>query len=319
MALPEITYELFEEYYRACNNWGRWGPDDQLGTLNYITPEKIRRAAGLVKQGKVISCSIPVDSNGPQFGLRGRINPLHLMLATGSDHQSDVQIKRPLGFGYADDAIYTPCQAGTQWDGLGHVFRNGTMYNGRDAKLVMTTGAQVNGIEHFKDKIVSRGVLLDIPRLQGKEWLEPGHAIEADELDAAAAKQGITVEEGDIVLLRTGDTGRCMKQKNWAGYAAGDAPGLSLRTCPWLFEKRIAGIAADSWGLEVRPNQLEESYQPMHMIMIPAMGLLVGEILDLEPIADDCAADGVYEFLFVAPPLYITGGVGSPVNPLCLK
>ena len=316
---PEITVGLFEEYCRRFCNWGRWGPDDELGCLNYITPEKIKRAAGLVRQGKVFSCSIPVDANGPQFGLRGRVNPLHLMLATGSDHQLDVQIKRPLGFGYADDGLYIPCQSGTQWDGLGHVFRHGKMWNGYEAGLVTTTGAQKNGIEHFRDRIVSRGVLLDIPRLHSKEWLEPGYAIEADELEAAAARQGVAVEEGDIVLLRTGDTGRCIKQKSWSGYAAGDAPGLSLTAAPWLYEKRIAGIASDTWGVEVRPNQIEDSYQPLHMIMIPNMGLLVGEILDLEPLADGCAADGVYEFLFVAPPLSITGGVGSPVNPLAIK
>ncbi|MCC7105937.1 MAG: cyclase family protein [Chloroflexi bacterium] len=315
----EITAELFYEYCKKFNNWGRWGEDDQLGCLNFITPEKIKRAAGLVRKGRVISCSIPVASTGPQFGLRGRINPLHLMIATGTDHQLDVQIKRPLGFGYADDAIYAPCQSGTQWDGFGHVFHHGKMWNGKEAKYVTTTGAQINGIEHFKDKIVSRGVLLDIPRLYGKEWLETGHAIMPDELDAAAAKQGVTIEEGDIVLLRTGDTGRCLKQGNWSGYAAGDAPGLSLLTAPWLHEKRIAGIASDTWGLEVRPNEIEDSYQPYHLILIPTMGLLVGEILDLEELAADCAADGTYEFLFVAPPLNITGGVGSPVNPLAIK
>ena len=320
MTRPEITAELLDEYCEKLSNWGKWGPDDELGTLNYITPEKIARAAGLVRQGKVISLALPYDSNGPQYGLRGRVNPLHLMLATGSDHVLDRQLKRPFGFGYADDVIYLPLQSGTQWDGLGHIFRGGKMWNGYPADTVSNAGAAKTGIQVMKDRVVSRGVLLDVARATGVDTLEDGQAIYPEDLDAAAAFGKVTVEEGDIVLLRTGQMGQRLRDGAWGTYAAGDAPGLSLLCAPWLHEKRIAGIASDTWGVEVRPNEIKpESYQPLHMVMIPHMGLLVGEIFFLEALADDCAADGVYEFLFVASPLPITGAVGGPVNPQALK
>ena len=320
MTRPEITAELLDEYCEQYSNWGKWGPDDELGTLNYITPDKITRASKLVRQGKVWSLALPYDSNGPQYGLRGRVNPLHTMLATGTDHLQDRQLKRPFGFGYADDVVYLPLQSGTQWDGLGHIFRKGKMWNGKGADLVSNMGCSYAGIEVTKNRVVSRGVLLDVARAKGVDSLQDGEAIYPEDLDAAAELGKVTVEEGDIVLLRTGQMGQRLRDKQWGFYAAGDAPGLSLLSAPWLHDRRIAGIASDTWGVEVRPNEIKpESYQPLHMVMIPHMGLLVGEIFFLEDLADDCAADGVYEFLFVASPLPITGAVGGPVNPQALK
>jgi len=121
------------------------------------------------------------------------------------------------------------------------------------------------------------------------------------------------------VLVRTGDVGRRVRERNWGTFSAGDAPGLSFHTAPWLFEKSLAGIATDTWGAEVRPNELPGSFQPLHLVMVVNMGLLVGEIFDLEALGADCAADGVYEFMFVAPPLPITRAVGSPINPQAIK
>jgi kynurenine formamidase len=320
LSQPEITAELLDEYCERLRNWGKWGPEDELGTLNYITAEKIKQAAGLVKQGRVISLALPYDSNGPQYGLRGRVNPLHLMLATGTDHVLDRQLKRPLGFGYADDTLYLPLQSGTQWDGLGHIFRGGKMWNGYSAEEVSNMGAQKAGVQVMKNRVVSRGVLLDVARAKGVDSLQDGEPIYPDDLDAAADFGKLTVEPGDLVLLRTGQMGRCLREQNWGTYAAGDAPGLSLLCAPWLHAKRIAGIASDTWGVEVRPNEIKpDSYQPLHMVMIPHMGLLVGEIFFLEDVADDCAADGIYEFMFVASPLPITGAVGAPANPQAIK
>ena len=149
--------------------------------------------------------------------------------------------------------------------------------------------------------------------------LEPGQAIYIEDLDGCAAKQGVTVERGDIVLIRTGEMGRRLKEKNWGPFSAGDAPGISFTTAPWIYEKCIAGIASDTWGVEVRPNELAGSFQPAHLVLLVNMGLLIGEIFSLEDLANDCAADKVYEFMFVAPPLPITGAVGSPINPQAIK
>lgn len=321
---PAVTPALLEEYCEKFRNWGRWGPDDEIGTLNFITPEVITRAAGLVKQGKVISCALNFDTDGPQTGAFGRVNPIHSMVATGTDHAAGRQRLAgfetlPFGWGFADDQITMFLQCGTQWDGLGHIFHNRKMYGGRDATLVSASGAAKNGIEHCKDKIVSRGVLLDIARHRGVDALRPGEAIYIEDLEACAARQGVSVGAGDIVLVRTGDVGRRVRERNWGTFSAGDAPGLSFLTAPWLYEKRIAGIATDTWGAEVRPNELAGAFQPLHLVMVVNMGLLVGEIFDLEPLGQDCAADHVYEFMFVAPPLPITRAVGSPINPQAIK
>jgi kynurenine formamidase len=321
---PAVTPALLDEYCTRFRNWERWGPEDEIGTLNLITPEVIARAATLVRRGKVISCALNFDTNGPQTGAFGRVNPIHSMVATGTDHATGRQKLAgfetlPFGWGFADDQITMFLQCGTQWDGLGHIFRHGKMYGGRDASLVSSTGAARNGIEHYKNKIVSRGVLLDIARDRGVDALRPGEPIYIEDLDACAARQRVSVEPGDIVLVRTGDVGRRLKERSWGTFSAGDAPGLSFLTAPWLYDRRIAGLATDTWGAEVRPNELPGSFQLLHLVMVVNMGLLVGEIFDLEALAEDCAADGVYEFMFVAPPLPITRAVGSPINPQAIK
>ena len=312
-----MASELIEaaEKYR---NWGKWGPDDEFGTLNYITPEKRVAAAKLVKTGKLISVGTPFDSNGPQTGSFNRFNPIHTMLATGTDVMAGTQGFSDNLSGYADDIVHMPLQCAAQWDALSHIFDRGKMWNGYSAAEVTANGAGRNGIENMRDQVATRGVLLDMPRYKGVEWLQVGYAITEEDLVGCAAQQGVEIERGDIVLVRTGQMTEC-KANGWGTYAGGDSPGLSFSTADWLFRTEIAGIATDTWGFEVRPNELTEINQPLHFVVIPNMGLLVGEIFDLDELAADCAEDGVYEFLFVAPPLAITGGVGSPVNPQALK
>ncbi|CAM9440025.1 unnamed protein product [Sphacelaria rigidula] len=315
--MTEITVELLEQYCKEYRNWGRWGDDDQLGTMNHITPAKIAESARLVQQGKVFSLQLPLDGSGPQTGAFGRVNSIHQMVATGTDYVAGTQ-GYPLELGVADDTLFLFLQGGTQWDALSHIFHKGKMYNGYDAELVSSKGAELNGIEQHK-AVVSRGVLLDIPRSMGKEYLEPGEAITADDLDAACEFHGVEVGTGDMVLIRTGDMAHRRNLPGWDGYSAGDSPGLSMLAAPWLYEREVAAIATDTWGAEVRPNEIEGSFQPLHLVMIPNMGLFVGEIWYLDELADDCAADGIYEFQLVAPPLNIPRAVGSPVNPQAIK
>ncbi len=317
---PAPTPELFEEYYAYCSNWGRWGPDDQRGTLNYITPDVIASAARLVRQGRAVSLQLPLDGNGPQTGAFGRVNAVHQMVATGTDHVAGRQVYSddPYGWGFADDSLFLFLQGGTQWDALGHIFRDGKMFNGFDAAEVTSKGAARGGVENMPT-VVSRGVLIDLPRHFGVAALAPGHAVLPEDLDAACAAQGVTVQPADVLLIRTGDMAARRTQPGWAGYAAGDAPGLSLHVGPWLHDHQVAAIATDTWGAEVRPNELADAFQPLHLVMIVSMGLLVGEIWQLDDLADDCAEDGVYEFLFVGPPLVVPGAVGSPLNPQAIK
>ena len=310
--------DVVREMGAKCRNWGKWGPDDELGTLNYITPEKIAASARLVRRGVTFSLAIPFDNTGPQINQPRRFNPIHRMILTGPDFTTGA-FKRPGGVGFADDMVIMALQCGTQWDALSHCFLDGKLYNGYDANLVSSEGAKKNGMEKMARHIVTRGVLLDIPRVKGVEWLEPGYAITAADLDAALAAHNVQVGTGDALLVRTGQMAMCRKRGGWGDYAGGDAPGLSFQTAPWIHAKQLAAIATDTWGMEVRPNEIPDTYQPLHQVLIPNMGLLVGEIFDLEALAADCAKDHVWEFQFVAPPLPITGAVGSPVNPLAVK
>lgn len=301
-------------------NWGRWGADDVHGTLNLVTDADRAAAAALVTRGKAISLSLPFDMEGPQKGWRRRTNPVHTMLDTGTDAEAGVQ-GFPHGIGGADDVVAMPLQCSTQWDGLGHIFDHGHAWNGRRAGQVVTSsGDSITGIETARDKLIGRGVLLDVGRVVGDGGeLPDGFPITAEHLDATAAAQGVGVGRGDFVLVRTGQLARA-KRDGWGDYAGGAAPGLSFGTLDWLHDHEIAAIVTDTWGFEVRPNEFDvPAFQPVHQVVIPNMGLFIGEMWDLDELADDSAATGSYEFLLVAAPIRITGAVGAPVNPIALR
>jgi len=322
MSGRKITREDLRQAAEKYKNWGKWGPDDEIGTLNYTTPEDIVAACRLVKKGKVISLALNFDHNGPQgakskYPTMGRTNPIHTMLRTGTDAYAGVLDHR--GIRAADDMVTMPLQCGTQWDGLGHVFYENYMWNGYDCRNVTSAGALKCGIEKTKNKMVGRGVLLDVARFKGVEYLEDGYGISNEELDQCARAQNVEIRRGDFVIIRTGQMERCLKEKNWGGYAGGDAPGVKFENCYWCHEKQIAAICSDTWGVEVRPNETTEANQPWHWVVIPAMGLCMGEIFYLKELAEDCANDKVYEFFFCGPPLIITGGTGSPINPQAIK
>ncbi|MCK8438516.1 cyclase family protein [Streptomyces sp. D2-8] len=310
------------EAAKACSNWGRWGEDDVLGTLNFLDEAKRREGAALVRRGVSFSLSQRFDMNGPQKGWRRRTNPVHTMLDTGTDAALGNQ-GFPHGIGGADDVVAMPLQCSTQWDGLGHIFDHGIAWNGRAAERVVTSdGDLVTGIEHMAPYVAGRGVLLDVARIFGADdgapELPDGFAITAEHLTATAGAHGVSVGRGDIVLVRTGHLARA-RRDGWGDYAGGPAPGLSFTTAGWLHGTEIAAIATDTWGFEVRPNEFDDAFQPLHQVVIPNMGLLIGEMWDLDALAEDCAAEGVYEFWLTAAPLPITGAVGSPVNPIAVK
>lgn len=307
------------EAVKAYSNWGRWGEDDVLGTLNFLDEAKRREAAALIRRGASFSLAQSFDMNGPQKGWRRRTNPVHTMLDTGTDAALGLQ-GFPHGLGGADDVIAMPLQCSTQWDGLGHIFDHGKTWNGRDAaKTVTSEGDLVTGIEHMAPHVAGRGVLLDVGRRIGEDGeLPDGFAITEEHLTATAEAQGVSVGRGDIVLVRTGQLARA-RRDGWGDYAGGPAPGLSFTTAGWLHGSEIAAIATDTWGFEVRPNEFDVAFQPLHQVAIPNIGLLIGEMWDLDTLAEDCAADGAYEFWLTAAPLPITGAVGSPINPIAIK
>lgn len=314
---PLITMADLERYAVSLKNWGRWGEKDEIGTLNFVTDEMVAKAAQLVTTGKRYSLGLPFDQNGPQTGGLGRTNPIHFMRRSGVDGAAGLRDR--FGIRGADDWIMMPLQSSTHWDALSHVFYRDHMYNGYPIVDVSSDGAKRNGIEKTKDKFAGRGVLLDVPRALGVEVLEAGFPITNAILDQVAEHQNVKVGRGDFLIVRTGQLEDRLKSGSWGDFAGGDAPGLAFETAEWLHATEVAAVALDTWGCEVRPNNSPGIYQPWHWIVIPIMGLTMGEMFYLKELAEACAEDKKYEFFFVAPTLIITGSVSGPVNPMAFK
>ncbi|MBO0732480.1 MAG: cyclase family protein, partial [Acidimicrobiaceae bacterium] len=275
------------------------------------TPERLVAAAGLIRQGKIFDLGIPFDAEGPQPG-GGRINPVRLMSETGADQLF------PGGFRYADDYVFMPLQGASQWDGLAHVYYDDKLYNGFPSSDVGPYGASHDSIDKQAKGVAGRGVLLDIARLHGVEWLEAGYPITPDDLDRAAAAHNVEVKAGDIVAFRTGWRKKFLAEHDASAFMAGE-PGLGQACAEWLHAHDVAAVCSDNWAIEVLPGENEDTVFNVHMILIRDMGMTLGEILDLEELSADCADDGVYEFFFCAPPIKFTKAVGSPINPLAIK
>jgi len=266
-----------------------------------------------VKRGQVFSLGLRFGADGPQIGQGGRVNPLHLMSALHGGYGTD-----PEGFRYNDDVVVMPLQCATQWDSLAHVYYGGQLYNGYPASTTTSAGATRNAIDKLGTGIVSRGVLLDVARLMGMERLLPGRVITPADLEAAERTEGVRVESGDVLLLRTGHLTVFTVDGDRVGYMR-QMPGLGIACVEWLHARQVAAVATDTNAVEVIPFEDPATPLPVHLLCIRDMGLTLGEMFALEVLARDCAQDGVWEFLFTAPPLKVTGGVGSPLNPLAVK
>jgi hypothetical protein len=230
-----MSEEALRKLALQVRNWGKWGPDDELGTLNYITPDTIAEACRLATTGKVFALGIPLQREGPQSGTRARFNPIHAMFRDGGDRpKTPEEVKEAQGYGGSDDWIVMPLQCVTQWDSLAHIFYEGKMWNGYSADLVTSTGAAKNSIDKTNSKLAGRGVLLDVARHKGVRALEPGYAITVADLEATAAAQKVEVKRGDLLLVRTGHMSRYLDKNDWRHYDLDDFPGMSIHTTPWL-------------------------------------------------------------------------------------
>src|SRR5262249_53907042 len=253
---------------KKLSNWGRWGADDERGTLNFITPEVVKRAAGLVRRGAVFSLGLSFGADGPQIGQGGRVNPLHLMTAVDQRLPGEY----PDGFRYADDVMVFPLQCATQWDSLAHVHYDGQLYNGFPAATTTSAGAARNGIDKVGAGVVSRGVLLDIARLKGVARVAPGTAITPADLDAAERAQGVRIGSGDVVLVRTGHLGVFPADGDRLGYMR-MMPGLGIACAEWLYQREVAAVASDTNSVEVIPFEDPNTPLPFHLVCLRDMGL----------------------------------------------
>lgn len=301
------------------SNWGRFGPDDQLGTVNHITAAKRIEAAGLVRTGEVYSLAVDFEPDTPQFKASYRLNPQRSMVATGTDVRAGRQAAFGLaGHGFADDMVVMSLQAATQWDALAHCFHDYHMYNGRPCELVGAKGAAFNDIANLRDRVFTRGVLADVAGYLGVDALAADHHITVAELEATLAAQNVVVGTGDALIIRTGHLARIRREDAWDQFVEADEPGLGWDALPWLRDRDVAAVAADNWAFEVIPSRHELGL-PFHAVGIVYLGLLIGEIFHLEDLAEACRADGRYDFCFTAPPLPFAGAVGSPINPLAIR
>ncbi len=294
---------------KQIGNWGKWGPDDERGTLNYLTPEIIKNAVGLVKKGKVYSLAVPIDKDGPvlEYPAMGafRNRPI---LVNGIFHYTNAGLTGEADAALDTLTIDTHCL--THIDALAHCWYDGKMYNGFTAAENMDGhGTKKLGIDRVK-WLVGRGVFLDIARYKGVNHLEKGQVITPEDMEGCARIEGIEIRHGDIILIRTGWLN--LFKTDLELYRSG-RPGLGRAAATWFKEREICAVGADMDSVEVDPGEVTRLLA-FHCDFIRNQGGYIMEVLDLE----ELAKDEVYEFLFVAAPLVISRGVGSPLNPLAI-
>jgi kynurenine formamidase len=309
--IPNISLVEFEAMFESVKNWGRWGADDEMGTLNYITPEHVRRAAGLVKSGRSVSMAIPINTVAGPDNQSPAIHHMTQMFDLSIDSTS-----LRFGMDFLGMSCHGDCH--THIDALCHIAYGGHVYGGRPESLLTSHGGTALDITAYANGIVGRGVLLDIPRLRDTPWLEPGEAVTRTELEAAEKAEGVTLGEGDILVFRTGHHRRRLERGPWDnGYAGEGKAGLHVDTIPWMHERRIAAFLPDGDG-ETVPSTVDGLLYPIHPLQIVAMGMVATDSLNLEDLAVVCEEEKRWEFMVVAEPLRLPGGTGSPFNPIAV-
>lgn len=312
---PLPTEEEVLGYFRSLSNWGRWGPDDERGTLNYIVPDTVRAAVATVTEGVGVSCGIDIKAEITPDQIVGA--PQRLMLVTGepADPRDPPQTQAWGPMEYVGLAFHGFTV--THIDALSHGTWENQLYNGRPAAVVTArSGALEQSVLAASDGITTRGVLLDIAATRGVEWLEPGTPVLPQDLAAAEERQGVTVRRGDAVLLRTGYGAHRRAHGHQDMLQTGQS-GWHAACLPWLHDREVAVIASDT-SQEVVPSGYAYPALPVHRVGIVAMGLWLLDNADLEAVASKCEELSRWEFLLVIASLRIDGGTGSPVNPIAI-
>lgn len=313
--MSEIAADV-EGWMTSLSNWGRWGDDDERGTLNLVTDEARRRGAALVTDGVAVSCAHDIRPEGP--------NAQRYMIGTGLERKPDDETTDRTGASDHDHGSVAAEFLGLIYHGMtithidapSHVFWDGRMYNGASSSLVDDRhGATRSDVRAAATGIVTRGVLVDVARLLGVEAMEPGQPVLPEHLDAATERAGITVEPGDVLLVRTGEAAR--RRAVRSGYSGAQQPGLHASCLPWLRSHDIAALGSDV-AQDVHPTGVPGFSMPIHTVGLVAMGLWLIDNCDLDALAQHCAERQRWEFLFMLSPLRFRGATGSPANPLAI-
>ncbi len=298
-----VTKAEFDRWIVEISNWGRWGEDDELGTLNLITDEKRRAAARLVRDG--VSVSLALDLNKKRDAVNA--NPFEHELSTsifsGHEVAGDVYSVQYHGFAHS------------HMDGLSHFAHKGKMYNGFSVDGLKPSGAERLGIQNVRNGIFTRGVLIDMPWLKGVDFLEPGTAITISDLEAWERKTGVRVGSGDVLLIRTGRW-ECVRQKGQWNFLE-KAAGSHASVAKWLKARDVAVIGSDGVS-DVMPSGVEGLVNPLHELVLVGLGMPILDNLDLDAVAAAARERNRWEFLFVGAPLRVPGGTGSPLNPIAV-
>jgi kynurenine formamidase len=303
----QVSADEFRQLFDRVSNWGTWGADDERGALNHLTPELVAAAAGLVRAGRTVSLSRSLNTE------REPDNPEpadhRMTLLGGREHPEGLAFAKDyIGVDYHNDSH-------SHLDALCHVSYDDSLYNGRPADSVSSTGAAVETVEALKDGLVGRGVLLDVPRTRGVSWLEPGDSVLPGDLAQSENRQGVRVGEGDILLIRTGHASRLDELGPWD--TASSKAGLHPSCAEFLAERRVAALGCDG-NSDTAPSFTEGVGFPIHVLALTAMGVHLLDYLHLDELARACEERERWEFLFVGAPLRITGGTGSPLNPIAI-
>lgn len=302
-AAAMVTSDEFARWGEQVSNWGRWGAADELGTLNFITPQRRLAAAALVREGVSVSMALPLNKQADELNANPFEHALEVSTFGGHEVAGDRYSVQYHGFAHS------------HMDGLPHFARDGKMYNGFPVADIRPDGAPRLGIENAHAGVFTRGVLVDMAWLRGVDYLEPGTAIQAADLEAWEEKTGVTIGSGDVLLLRTGRWERLRQKGQWNFLEA--AAGLHASVAMWLHAREVAVIGCDGVS-DVMPSAVEGLVNPLHELVIVQMGMPILDNLNLGEVAEAARARNRWTFLFVGAPLRIPGGTGSPLNPLAV-
>jgi kynurenine formamidase len=309
---PTFTTAVeFDQLFQRVSNWGQWGPDDEKGTLNYLTPEHVCASAALVRSGRTVSLSLPINT------VAGPDNPrpsIHYMVKT---HDIRPEHGEPR---FAGDFLGSELHGDsrTHVDALCHVAYKGKLYNGKSPATVTSRGATLMDITAYAHGIVGRGVLLDIPRFRKVKWLEPGEAVSAEEIEAVERFEGVRLGEGDMFLFRTGHHRRRLELGSWNNGCDGEGQaGLHVNAMVLLHERKVAAFLPDGDG-ETVPSNVEGVPYPVHALQIASMGMMCADSLQFEELVKVCEEENRWTFMVVACPLRLPRGTGSLFNPIAI-
>lgn len=302
------------------SNWGRWGPDDEVGALNFLTADEVLRGVQHIRTGEVYTLQRLIGDPRGDPVWPGRTSAKRTMVIDESTWDTNEAPKFPGGLHYADDKLDAYLQGSTQYDALGHVWYDGKIWNGYDARTTIGGMDKASVAPLGERGIVGRGVLLDMARHRGKNSLDKGETFNHEDLEACASAQGISIEPHDIVIVRTNFMAQFFEDKE-RFYQDFCEPGLTFspELVRWFHEREIPNLVTDTIANEVTYDPVSGVALPLHCALMRNLGVTLTEICDLEKLAASCAIDGRYSFFYVAAPLKVYRGTGSPVNPVVIK